>query len=222
MKAAIALMLLATGSLWGRGDTLSGPTRTTIQNLSWGTIYFEASRLGACEMKPTPDGFQLTSAQGRVVIKGSEAYGFHLSCGADSLTVLPLNGGGGIEIHGQGQSWTLRSMNGDLTLTSSKPKDTLVFKRNGNSFSIEGSKGQVTVTSESGNQLSIQSPLGVTTVTNYLGARTFTGPALDRIPYLGSGLFIPFHGAGLFIDVARAFPMPEISEWVDWKPILRP
>ena len=222
MKAALALILLAGGTLWGRGDALSGPSRTTIQNLSWGTIYFDASRLGACEMKPTLDGFQLTSNQGRVVIKGSEADGFRLSCGPDSLTLLPLNGGGGIEIQGKDRSWSLRSMNGDLTLISSKPKDTLVFKRSGNSFSIKGSKGLVTVTSESGNLLSIRSPLGVTTVTNYLGERSFTGPALDQIPYLGRGLFIPFHGAGLFIDVTRVFPMPEFSEWVDWKPILQP
>lgn len=221
MKAAVALMLLASGSLWARGDTLSGPSRSTIQDLSWGTIYFEPGKLGACELKPTLDGFQLTSNLGQVVIKGSEANGFSLSCGSESLTLNPVNGGGGIEIHGQGKRWSLRTVNGTVTLASSAPRDTLVFKRNANTFSIEGSKGTVTVTSEAGD-LRIQSPLGVTTITNRYGTRTFSGPVFDKIPYLGRGLFIPFHGVGLFIDVARVFPMNEVAEWTDWKPLLQP
>ena len=221
MRSAILLSILACGTLWSRGDALSGPSRSTIQNLSWGTIYFEPSRLGACELKPSLDGYQLQSRLGKVVIKGSEANGFRLSCGLDSLTLLPVNGGGGIEIHGQGKNWTLRTVNGTVTLASSAPQDTLVFKRNANTFTIEGSQGTVTVTSEGGD-LRIQSPLGITTVTNRYGTRTFGGPALDTIPYLGRGLFIPFHGVGLFIDVARVFPMNEVAEWTDWKPILQP
>lgn len=221
MKARAALLLFLPAALWGRGDTLSGPSRTTIQNLSWGTIYYEPQRLGACSLSPDLDGFKLTSEAGQVVIQGSEAGGFRLSCGRETLTLLPANGGGGIDIRSQGKVWTLRTVNGAVTLSGPAPLGTLVYQRDANTLSIEGPKGTVKVVSE-GSDLRIQSPLGVTAITGQFGARTFSGPALDRIPYLGRGLFIPFHGAGLFVDITRAFPMPELAEWLDWKPLLQP
>ena len=54
------------------------------------------------------------------------------------------------------------------------------------------------------------------------GNRTFAGPALDKIPYLGHGIFIPFHGVGIFVDLLKLFPMPEVAEWTEWKAVLEP
>ncbi len=55
-----------------------------------------------------------------------------------------------------------------------------------------------------------------------LGDRTFSGLPVDQIPYLGRGVYISFHGVGILIDVARLFPMPEVAEWNEWKPVLGP
>lgn len=221
MKSALVLCLLLPGALWGRGDSLSGPSRTTLQSLSWGTIYYEPSRLGACSLSQTPDGFRLESPAGEVVIQGSEAMGFRLSCGQDTLELRPVNGGGGLDIRGQGRSWSLRISNGTVTLSSSSPKDTVVFRRNANTVLIEGARGSVSIVSEGGD-LRIKSPLGVTEVKGRPGARAFQGPALDSIPYLGRGVFIPFHGAGVFLDLTKAFPLPELAEWADWRDVLQP
>lgn len=192
-----------------------------MESLSWGTIYYEPSRLGSCKLSQTPGEFKLKSPAGEVVIQGSEAMGFRLSCGPDILELRPVNGGGGLDIRGQGRSWSLRISNGTVTLSSTTPKDTVVFRRNANTVLIEGARGSVTIVSEGGD-LRIKSPLGVTEITGRPGAREFRGPALDRIPYLGRGVFIPFHGAGVFLDLAKAFPLPELAEWVDWRDVLNP
>ncbi|HEU4952714.1 MAG TPA: hypothetical protein VFT46_12245 [Holophagaceae bacterium] len=219
MKSALALVLFCCCALAGRVDRLSGPSRTTVQELSWGTIYFEPSRLGDCELTRIPGGFKLASPEGEVLIQGSEASGFRLSCGQDVLELRPVNGGGGVEVRGQGRAWSLRISNGTVTLVSSSPRDTVVFRRSANPILIEGSRGKVSIVSEGGD-LRISSPLGVTEVGDSPGGRTFHGPALDRIPYLGRGIFIPFHGAGVFLDLRRAFPLPETAEWADWRDLL--
>lgn len=221
MKVAITLALLLSSSLWGRGDLSSGPSRNTILTTSWGTIYYEPASLGPYQLVSTNGDFTLTSRQGKVAITGGEADGFKLTCGADTLTILGLNGGGGIEVREKPQKWTLRLSNGTLTLDSTSPKDKVVFNRNANTFTIQGGKGMVTVDSEP-NELTIHSPLGESHIKSDYGTRSMSGPELDAIPYLGRGIFIPFHGAGVFLDISKLFPMPEVAEWLDWKPVLQP
>jgi hypothetical protein len=219
MRGLLLVLLLGSGiALGAHGDPSSGPSRTTIQRASWGTLYYEPAKGGACQLEPTSDGFRFTSSEGEVGIQGSEANGYRLTWGRESLTITAANGGGGLDLHLQDRQWSLRTMNGDLTVTASSPKALLLFTRINNGFAIKGSQGTVRATTEWGN-LKIESPLGLTTVTLQNGKRVFAGPALDQIPYLGRGLFIAFHGVGVFLDLTRFFPMPEVAEWLDWKPI---
>jgi len=152
-----------------------------------------------------------------VIIQGTEVNGYRLTWGREFLTIS--QSGMDLDIRGQDKNWILRSQSGRYTLISSSPKDTLVFDRNANTFNIKGVKGLVTVTTEF-QTLRIKSPLGTTTIISDIGKRTLSGIALGQIPYLGRGLYIPFHGVGIFIDMARVFPMPEVAEWIEWKPIL--
>ena len=218
MKLCLMLCLLFCGNLWG-GDGASGPFRSTIQKLNWGSLYYEPAKQGACQVERTSEGYRFTSSQGEVVIKGSEVNGYRLNWGKELLTINQNNDG--LEIRGKDRNWILHSENGVFTLSSSLPKDKVVFERSLNTFTIKGAKGTVIVTADAGN-LRIQSVLGITTVTNDHGdgRRTFAGPALDKVPYLGRGLFITFHGVGIFVDITRQFPMPEVAEWMDWRAIL--
>ncbi len=217
MKSFLLLCLLLCGNIRGFCDDASGPSRSTIQKLAWGSIYYEPGKQGGCQVEPTSDGYRFTSSQGEVVIKGSEANGYRLSWGREFLTINQTNGD--LEVHVQDKTWTVRSVNGRVTLTSSSPRDTIAFERSANTFTIAGGKGKVAVSTEFGNLL-LKSSQGTTTVTSDSGKRTFAGPALEQIPYLGRGLFIPFHGVGVFVDITKRFPMPELTEWVEWKAIL--
>lgn len=213
--------LILFGSRWGLCDSTSGPHRSTIKPLPWGSLYFEPSQLGACQLEPNLDGFKFTSNQGEVLIKGIDVNGFRITWGKEVININLINGD--LVISGQDKTWTLRSVNERVTLTSTSPKETVVFNRSANTFTITGVKGTVTLTADLAiGGFRIQSPLGITTSTNQYGKRTFTGPALDQIPYLGRGLFIPFHGIGIFVDITARFPMPEVSEWLEWKAILEP
>ena len=219
MRAILIACALLCGNSWCLGDDASGPNRTTIQRFAWGTIYYDSGVIGPFQFESNSDGFRLRSNQGEVKIQGTEVNGFRLLWEKESMTIS--QNGMDIDIRGQDKAWTLRSQNGRYTLTSSSPRDSVVFDRNANSFSITGSKGLVTVTTEF-QTLHIKSPLGTTTIISEVGKRTLSGIALGQIPYLGRGVFIPFHGAGILIDTAKVFPMQEVGEWIEWKPILRP
>ncbi len=216
-KTTLACLLLIAAQ--GFGDNASGPFRTTIKALSWGTFYFEPGELGECRLEPTFDGFRFTSSEGEVQIRGNDFTGYQVRAGSEVLTVRQNMGD--LEVRGPNLSFTIRTLQGRMVLTSLSPKDTLQFDRGINTFTIAGAKGKVTATTSYGN-LRIDSPLGISTVTNEYGRLTFKGPALGRIPYLGRGIFIPFHGIGVFLDIAKAFPMPEVDSWVEWKPVLVP
>ncbi len=219
MKTIFLVCALLSVNQWCLADETSGPNRSTILRFPWGSLYYEPGLIGPYQFESTNDGFRLRSNQGEVAIQGTDVNGYRLIWGKETLTIN--QNGLDLDIRGNGKTWTLHSINGKYTLASSSPRDTMVFERNANTFSIKGAKGLVTVTLDF-QTLQIKSPLGTTTVINDIGKRTMSGIGLDQIPYLGRGLFIPFHGVGIFIDVARFFPMQEVAEWVEWKPILGP
>lgn len=202
-------------------DDFSGPKRITFVWPAWGTISYEPVSLGACRLESSLDGFRLASAQGEVQIQGSDLNGYRLGWKDETLTIRQTNGD--LEIRRQDGTWTLKALNGRVTLTSPAPKDSVVFERSHNAFRITGAKGTVAVAMDYNNStLRIESPAGVSTVITSNGKRIFTGPALDQIPYLGRGFYIPFHGVWVFVDVAKRFPMPEVVGWVEWKSIFEP
>ena len=217
MKAIVLLFALFCGTGWCLGDGVSGPDRSTIQGFPWGSIYYEPGSSGAYQLEPTNEGFSFHSNHGDVTISRTNVNGYRLACGQDALTISQNMAD--LEIRGADRNWTVRSRNGQCILACSSPQDTVVFDRNANTFNIKGGKGLVTGTTQF-EKLQIKSPLGTSTVTTTFGQRTFSGVALDQIPYLGRGLFIPFHGVGVFIDMARLFPIPEVAEWVEWKAIV--
>lgn len=220
MRAWVPIALLACLSL-GAGDLDSGPGRTTVQTFSWGTVYYDAARLGASELRTNAGSYKLDSSEGRVSMDATDGFGARLSSGGETLILKALNGGRGLEILTAAGTWTLETVNGDAILTGPRGRGSLTYRRTAGSFSIQGPRGTVTVSSDGGD-LRIQSPLGLTTIRSQPGDRTISGPALDRIPYLGRGIFFPFHGAGLFLDLTRIFAMPELAPWLDWNPIQLP
>jgi len=217
MKAISILFALLSATTWSLADNVSGPGCSTIQRFPWGSIYYEHNGNGPYQLDPIWDGFRFKSNQGQVTIEVVHVNGYRLSCGQEVLTLGQnlLN----LDIQKQEQRWTLHAMNGNFTLESSFPRDTLVFTRNANTFTVKGGQGTVTGTTQF-EKLNINSPLGTSTITTNMGHRTVSGVALDQIPYLGRGLYIPFHGVGIFIDMMKMFPMPEIAEWIEWKPIV--
>jgi hypothetical protein len=198
-------------------DETSGPDRSTIQSFPWGSVYYELSGPGPQRLSSTGNGFRFSSGLGEVGIETLDLNSYRLTCGADFLTISQDDSG--LDIHSLDQSWTLRAQEGQCILSSTHPRDTLVFRRNSGKFTINGAKGRVTV-GGSAETLSILSPLGRTTVIQRGSRRSIAGAAIEQIPYLGRGLYIPFHGVGVLIDVAKLFPMPEVAEWAGWKPIL--
>jgi hypothetical protein len=217
MRTWLVTCVLLCASLRGTCDGISGPDRSTLQNFSWGSFYFELSKVKAYQFESSLDGFRFTSDQGEVTMRGSEANGCRLTWGPETLSINSHNGD--LEIRLRDKVWGLRSVNGNVTLTSASPADTVVFDRQANTFTIRGSKGKVEAVTEF-NDLRVTSPLGTTMVTREYNKIIFAGPPLDRVPYVGRGIFIPFHGIGVFVDLARRFPMPELATWVEWKPIL--
>jgi len=214
------LFLLTCGITRGLCDTLSGPHKSTIQKCSWGTFYYEPTAQSPCKLETTSSGFRYTSGQGVVTLEGTEVMGYRLVFAKEFMTIKQVNGK--LTISRQdGATWTLRSENEKVILTSPMPKDTLVFARNSNVFTITGSKGTVTVATNY-NDLSIKSPLGITKHSFEIDVHSFSGPAMDQIPYLGRGIYIPFHGVGIFVNIDWHFPMPEVMGWLEWKPVLEP
>lgn len=219
MNRLAALLFSACMILSAQDEDASGPGRTTLQTWSWGTVYYEPASLGACTVTRTPDGLRFVSGQGQVTISGSDAMGLTLAWGDQKLTVKSLSAAGGVAVRSGAEAWTLAIRNGDLTLTSSAPADTVSFSRGVNTFTIQGGLGTVKGTSKLGD-VTIVSPLGTTAIVNRMGSLTFSGPPLAQVPYLGRGLFLPFHGVGVFLDLGRFFPLPEVAQWVRWRPVL--
>lgn len=197
-------------------DDVSGPNRTTLQSTAWGSFFYEPSKLGSSQVETGAGNFRLISNQGKVEVEGSQAMGFKVSCGRDQMTINDFNFGN-LEIRSKDLSFTLTNENGKLTI--SYARDTLVLYRNANFFSIKGGRGTVSVNSQP-DEVTVQSPAGLTKITTTYDRRGISGPGFDRVPYLGRGIYLSFHGLGIFIDVARLFPMPEVMDWVEWKPIL--
>lgn len=216
MKApCLALLLLCAHPC--PADEYSGPDRTTIQRFAWGSIYYAPGAAGQSRLGSISNGFQLTSSQGQVAIETTDIHSFRLTWGNEVLTVE--DDGDGVDIRGMDQTWSWHAQGRRRVLRCSTPRDTLVFNRSARAFTIYGARGEITVAGPP-EKLTIRSPLGTTVVADRDGQRTLSGVALEQIPYLGRGIYIPFHGAGIFIDVAKAFPMPEVEGWVDWRPIL--
>lgn len=213
---ATTFVLLAT-ALPGFADDISGPGRTTLMSTRWGSIYYTSGTQGPQQVEPRIEGIRLRFAEGEVKVQGSDADGYRLLAGNEVMTIR-LNFGD-LDIRWGDRAWTVRSMNGRITLTSSDPKDTVVFDRDGNRFTLKGDRGTVSVHTNFGT-LTVKSPVGDAVVADNGGTRTFSGVAMERIPYLGRGLFISFHGVGVFVDMAKFFPMPEVAEWSEWKSML--
>ncbi len=124
-----------------------------------------------------------------------------------------------MDVRWQDKAWTVRTQNGRCTLVSNSPRDTVVFERTANTFTVKGAIGFVAVNSNPGT-LTIKSSAGSASITDSLGNRTFSGVGLDQLPYLGRGVFISFHGVGILIDMTKLFPMPEVQGWNEWKPVI--
>jgi len=216
MRALPVIVPLLLTSFWAHGDEVSGPGRTTIQQFAWGTFYYETDGTGPFQFDPSTGGFRFRSGEGEVVAQTTGVNGYRFSCGTDLLTLA--QNVMDVDIQGPGRRWTLNCRVSQCTLATSDPPDRVTYTRSANSFTIQGSRGSVAGRSNFGN-LTITSPLGTSTVTTAMGQNTASGVAIQLIPYLGRGLFIPFHGVGIFIDMARVFPMPEVEAWVEWKPV---
>ncbi len=198
-------------------DDISGPNRSTIRKAPWGSFFYDPVATGPHQLEVAVEEVRLKSRAGEVKITGSDINGYRFSSGGDVLTVNSSNSD--LEIRWKEKVWTWRTTSTGCTLESNAPKDRIQFERSANTFSIKGALGYVTVTSNPGT-LSIKSSAGNATITNYLGSRTYSGVNLDQIPYLGRGVFISFHGVGILLDVTTRFPMAEVSEWNEWKPVI--
>lgn len=216
-RALLSVGLLLAGITPCAADDLSGPGHWTIKKASWGSIFYDPIAAGNHGMEANGDDVLIKSGRGTVKVLGSDVNGYRLVAGSDVLTIQLVNSD--IEIRWREKAWTLRGQNGNYTLTSNAPRDTVVFERNANTFTVKGSAGFLRVTSGPG-LLSINSSAGQATVKTDLGNRAFSGVPMDRLPYLGRGVFISFHGVGVLLDLARLFPMEEVAEWREWKPII--
>ncbi len=219
MRSLLVGILLLLSQLPAQADDLSGPNHSTILRTAWGSIFYDPIFMGNHKYEYKLDDILIKSRFGEVRIIGSENSGYRLRSGSDELSVASTFSG--FQIRWNKKSWSLEVLNARYTLSTNSPKDVIVFERDGNNFTIKGTNGFVKVNTQPG-VLSILSSAGNGSITNYLGSRSFDGVAIDQIPYLGRGIYISFHGVGLFIDMLRLFPRPEMSEWIEWKPLIGP
>ena len=217
MKSMLFAICLLIGGSECWADDVSGPHHTTIKRTSWGSIFYDPVALGTHKYDFNLEDIRIKSSRGEVRVVGSENSGYRLICGDDVLTVK--SNFSDVDIRWKDKSWSLKLKNSRFILAMNAPKDTVVFDRNANSFTIKGDKGFVTVNAAPG-EVSIKSSVGQATLTNYLGSRSFSGVALDQIPYFGRGVYISFHGVGVLIDMIKIFPVSEVAEWIEWKPMV--
>ncbi|HJW32652.1 MAG TPA: hypothetical protein VJ505_04720 [Holophagaceae bacterium] len=217
MRAAaiVVLALLGTAGCWA--DDISGPNRSTIRKAPWGSIFYDPVATGPHQLEVAVEEVRIKSRAGEVKITGSDINGYRLSAGGDVLTIRSSNSD--LEIRWKEKVWTWRTSSAGCTLECNAPKDRIQFERSANTFTIKGASGWVSVGTNP-STVTIKSSAGNATITNYLGSRTYSGLSLDQIPYLGRGVFISFHGVGILIDVTIRFPMAEVSEWNEWKPVI--
>lgn len=219
MKSMLLAVWLLIGGFGCWADEVSGPRHTTIKRTSWGSIFYDPVSLGPHKYESTLEDIRIKSSHGEVRVLGSDNSGYRLICGDDLLTIK--SNFSDVDIRWKEKSWNLKLKNSRFTLAMNAPKDTVVFERNANNFTIKGEKGFVTVNAAPG-EVSIKSSAGNATLTNYLGSRSFSGVALDQVPYFGRGIFISFHGVGVLLDMIKIFPISEVAEWIEWKPLVGP
>lgn len=208
------LLTLATAAA---ADDISGPNLATLRKTGWGSVFYDPMALGPHSIETRLEEFRIKTAKGELRFGGSDLNGYWATFPGDSLTIHTHQND--VEIRWQGRTWSLRQTLGGLILTCPDPKDTVSYQRSGSEYRIKGAQGEVVVTWNLGD-LTVKSPVGTSAITTQNGTRTFSGVPLDRVPYLGRGVYLSFHGLGILLDVARAFPIPEASAWNEWRPVL--
>ena len=217
MKALRLALVLTTAVRLCWADNLSGPNHVTLRRTPWGSLFYNPIAAGPHKVESRVNEITIRTVRGEVKVVGSEFNDYRLSCGNDLLTIK--HSAPNLEIRWQEKFWKVSSLHSRLTLASNAPPDLVEFERNANTFTIKGALGLVTVNSNLGT-LFIKGPAGVFSVITNTDGRTFSGVPFDRIPYLGRGVFISFHGIGILIDIVRMFPMAEVSEWINWEPVI--
>jgi hypothetical protein len=217
MKLLAIFYLLLLGHSFCLADDFSGPNHTTIKRGPWGCIFYDPMAWGPHDYEYKLDDIRIKSNSREVRLIGSEISGYKLRSGKDELTINSTNFG--FEIRWHEKTWTIRNYNSQYTLISNSPKDRIVFERNANSFSIKGMNGFSSVNSNPW-LLSIKSSAGDASIKKYLSDRSFSGIPIDQLPYFGRGVYISFHGVGILIDMLKLFPRSEVSEWIEWKPLI--
>jgi hypothetical protein len=212
----LGFLLLATGGL--QADDRSGPGRTTLQTFAWGTVFYDKASVGSFRWESTHGGLRFSSSQGEVRMDGSSASGLTLRWGKESLTLEERNGD--VVIRTAQGDWSLKTNAGGLTIQGPGSR-RITFERNIHAFTIVGPLGTVRGETQFGN-LKLSGPGGTATLSNDNGVHRFNGPNPSTFPYLGRGLSFPFHGLGLFIELSHFFPIPEVADWVEWKPVVEP
>jgi hypothetical protein len=200
-----------------RADDISGPNLATLRKTWWGSVFYDPMALGPHSIETRLEEFRIKTPKGELRFGGSDLNGYTATFAGDSLTIRSIQND--VDIRWQGRTWSLRQTIGGLVLTCPDPKDTVSFQRSNGEYRIKGAQGEVLVTWNLGD-LTVKSPLGTSAVITQNGTRTFSGVPLDRIPYLGRGVYLSFHGLGILLDVGRAFPIPETSAWNEWRPLL--
>lgn len=215
MRALLPFLLTVT--LAATADDISGPNLATLRKTAWGSVFYDPMALGPHSIETRVEEFRIKTSKGELRFGGSDLNGYTATFAGDSLTIRSIQDD--VEIRWQGRTWSLRHTLGGLILTCPDPQDTVTFERVNGDTRIKGAQGEVVLTWNLGD-LRVKSPLGISTVTTQNGTRTFSGVPLDRVPYLGRGVYLSFHGLGILLDVGRAFPLPETGAWNEWRPLL--
>jgi hypothetical protein len=220
------LALLQSSTAWA--DPLSGPGRTTIFTLPWGTIYYVPKDVG--ELSILEDDARATftahTPRGEVGFDGRT-----LRSGADSLVTIEQDSVDRLQIRFLGELCSFIGVQGPLrrfvvtlgarTVSMEEGPATAKVRER---VEVSGTdlRGELLVQSESVGRAErvVRGPAGITV----LGAQGFTttasGPPLSAHTFLLRGVILEHDGFGVFIDMKRLNPFWSMFPELDWDSVL--
>ena len=200
-------------------DEVSGPTRMTLADEGWGTIYYVPSQLVTYRYtRNTETGErEMTSSKGKVKI-------FEAGIGAYDIvgpkTSLKVEGSSSaVKVTFNKKVYTFN--HDGKTLKISAPDGAYTYSNNGHDITATGPFGKTTIRSKDGAYL-VKSAKGDYSYTPLDGGgfEVKGGPLMSH-PGLYRGAFFNADGVGVFVDFRKMDPENPLFRFLEFQPQLQ-
>jgi len=204
-------------------DEVSGPSRMTLVEEGWGTIYYVPSQLVTYRYtRNTESGeFELTSNKGKVKIFEAGIGAYDIVGPKSSLKVEGSSSSVKVTFNKKIYTFARETTHDGADLKITTPSSSYLYSNVGEDISASGPFGKTTIRGKAGRYL-IKSPKGDYSYTPLQdGGFEVKGGPLMRHPGLYRGASFSVDGVGVFVDFRKMDPENPLFRFLEFQPQLQ-